>query len=872
MTHSLLLGRRRVPSSELFDGIDQWRLIERSHLRKKSACDQGEGRDRCPSVAYNRSKQFPCNLDPAAMETLVQHLRTAVRSLIRARGFSAAAIATLAFNIGLTTAVFTIADALLLRKLPVRDQDRVVVVAGISKDGRTTNYPLSVQDAQEFARASRALSGAAFISYEGATPKPMHSGDVITPLRRALVSGNYFALLGTNPIMGRALRAEDDVVGAAPVMVLSHRAWRERFNAAPNIVGHRVDLYDDGASYTIVGVMPQGLDFPRGVDAWSAMFATIPAQNIPFVSLNVLGRLASGSTVETAASEMTRFWHREGAPPFQRDMRGGATPLAKLVIGNTKPAVLAFAAAAILLLLITCVNVANLLLVRGLRRTREMAVRIALGASHGRVMAPVLAETAVLAVTGGVLAIAVGAIVVQLFVNFAPASLPRVDEVSLNGAALLVTVATTMFAMLLFTLVPAWFVTRVRGVDTLRSGARQTMTRLSRLTSEGLVVAQVALALLVLSASLLVGRSFTNLQRAELSFDAAPLVVAELSLRADRYRTAAAQLAMLHTLLQSVQEIPGVTGVTPIVAVPFSAVGWDATLSAEGQTADALSTNPLLNMELASPDYFRTMGLRILHGRAFDGSDRAGAPPVAILSESAARQYWPGQSAVGKRLFMGSIAARRTFSVVGVVPDTRYRDLRLPRASIYFPLWQSFFPFAPTTLVIRTTTSAAAIASALRKVVHDHAPGVVVARVTPFASFLDAPLAQPRLNAMLLAVFASASVVLASIGLFGVMATMVQQRTREFGVRQALGATPYGVGCMVLRRGVTLAVIGSAVGLVAALAVNRLLRAVLFDVSPTNAGSLALTALLLLAVATLASAIPARQSTRVAPLEAMRAE
>jgi len=329
------------------------------------------------------------------------------------------------------------------------------------------------------------------------------------------------------------------------------------------------------------------------------MFAAIPAQNIPYVSLNVIGRSANGSTVESAADETSHFWIREGAPAFEREMRRGATSRAELVIGSTRPAVLAFAAAAILLLLITCVNVANRLLVRGLRRTRETAVRIALGASHSRVIAHVRAENAILAISGGVLAIAVAAVAVQLFVNFAPASLPRVDEITLHGLALLVTGGTTMLAMLLFTLVPAWLAGRVRGADTLRSGTRETGTRISRLFSEGLVVSQVALSLLVLSASMLVGRSLMKLQRAELSFDAAPLVVAELSLRADRYNSAATQLAMLNTLIPVVQAIAGVSGVTPVVAVPFSAVGWDATPSAKGQTADQGPANPLLKMELA---------------------------------------------------------------------------------------------------------------------------------------------------------------------------------------------------------------------------------------------------------------------------------
>jgi predicted permease len=534
--------------------------------------------------------------------------------------------------------------------------------------------------------------------------------------------------------------------------------------------------------------------------------------------------------------------------------------------------VLVFAAAAALLLVITCVNVATLLLVRGLARGRDVAVRAALGAGRGRVVAQLLGEHALLAAAGGALGVLVAAGAVRAFVALAPAGLPRLDEVHLNLTALAGAAGITALAMLLFAVAPAVLTSRVAPAAVLRSGARLSAGRPARLITETLVVGQVALALVVLSAAALLGRSFVRLERAELAFDPSRLVIAELALRFDRYDTPDKQRALLERLVPQVEAIPGVRAVTPVVAAPYAgAGGWDGRPVREEQSPQDAAANPMLNMELVTPTYFATFGLPVLRGRGFTADDRAGAPSVVVLSEAAARAHWPGGDAIGKRLRMGPPGAP-LLTVVGVVPDTRYRDLREARASIYFPLAQSFFPFAPTTLAVQTTGAPGALAPALRRVLADAAPGVSLASAAPFATFLAAPLAQPRLNALLLAAFAGAAVVLAGVGLFGVMATMVRQRTREMGVRLALGATARDLERLVLRRGLAIGALGAAAGVAGALLVNRFLASLLYELSPTDGWTLAAVAAALLAVGGLASLLPARASTRIHPVTALRAE
>lgn len=807
------------------------------------------------------------------MANPLQHVRVGYRSLRRAPAFAAIAIFTLALGIGLSTAVFTVAEALLFRRLAVTGQDRLVILSGQPRDGRVDNYPLGVEEAREFSRRTVTLGATATFAYEGASPKPVRDGGELTRLRRSLVSGNYFEVLGVQPLLGRTLVPEDDVPGATPVVVLSHRAWRERFGGAREVLGRQLVMHQDGASYTIVGVMPQGLDYPRGTDIWAPVLAATPEASMPYVAVHVIGRLLPSATASQAAAEVGAFFAREGAPRWQGDLRGVARTFPEVVVGDTRRAVLVFLAASGFLLLITCINVANLLLVRGLRRMQEVAVRSALGAGRRQIIVQLLTEHALLAAAGAIVGLFIAGAAVRTFVAVAPPGLPRLDEIALNAAALTAAAGIAALAMLLFALMPAIVTSRVDLAGVLRSGSRQSPTRGSRFASEALIVGQVVLAFVILSAAGLLGRSFLELQRADLSFEPTALVVTELAVRHDLYGTPARQRVLLEQVIPEMEALPGVSAVTPVVAVPFSGNGgWDGKLASAGQTQEETAANPLLNMEVVTPSYFGTFGLPMVAGRSFTGDDREGSPAVVIASQSTAKHFWPDDDPIGKRLTLGPPEAQREFTVVGVVPDTRYRDLRTARASIYFPLAQSFFPFTPTTLVIRTSADPGRLRPALQRVLEETAPGVELASTRSLEEFLEEPLAQPRLNALLLVAFAGAAVVLAAIGLFGVMATMVRQRARELGVRMALGATGAEIGRLVLRRGMTLAAVGTGLGVIAAVATNRLLAGMLFGVSPTDVPTLLSVACILLGVAALASALPARSGTRIEPLEALRAD
>lgn len=806
------------------------------------------------------------------MRTLFQNARPGLRSLRRSPGFAITAIATLALGIGISTAVSTVAEVLLLRPLPVRDQETLVALWGKQRDRGFDNYPLGLESAREFARQSRTLQQVAFFGYEGASPAPIREGDRVSRLNRSMVSGDFFDVLGARAELGRTLSTNDDVPGAAPVLVLTHAAWQRRFGGDPAVIGQRILMHDLGVMYTIVGVMPQGLDFPRGTDLWAPVVASTPVSSAQYIALNLIGRLARGTAPTDAREELTAFFARADAAVWQRDLEGVVHSLPRLLLGETRPALIAFSAAAGLLLLIASINVANLLLVRGLGRAQEIATRSALGASRRDIAMQLLTENALLAFFGCLAGAAVAWSAVQAFVAFAPAGVPRLDEITVNAAALSGAAVITGLALLIFGLMPAIHGSRVEVQRVLRSGTGQSGSRRSRLAMEGLVAGQVALAVIVLAAAGLIANSLIRLERADLAFDPAHLMIGELSLEADQYDNVTKQRALLDALLPALKALPGVRAVSPIVAVPFAGPrGWDGRPASEGQTPEQAATNPMLNMEVVAPDYFATFGIPMLRGRAFTENDREGSPGVVVLSESAARHYWADANPIGKQLRMGQ-NLDETFTVVGVVPDTRYRDLRDARPSVYFALRQPFFPFLPLTLAIRTTGSDQNLVPALRRVVRETAPGAELVGAAPFDAFLDGPLAQPRLNALLLAVFAGAALALAAVGLYGVMATAVRQRTRELGVRMALGASATNLRRMVLTRGLAIAASGTVVGLCGALLGNRLLLALLYEVSPADVATLAVTAAVLLSAATLASVIPAWSIARIDPVVALRSD
>ncbi len=804
------------------------------------------------------------------MEILRQHLGIAARSLARAPGFAIAAALTLALGIGLSTAVFTVADALLLRRLPVTDENRLVVLWGETRGGRFSNFPLTLEDARDFQRRTQTLGDVALVEFRGATLNPIRAGERVYPLHSSPVSGNFFDALGSRAAIGRALRREDDVAGAAPVTVLSYHAWREQFGGDSAIVGKSIAMLYTGRSYTIVGVMPQGLDYPRGTDLWLPAIAYSSAGGfLDLLSFDLVARLRPGSSLAQASTELTTFFVGSGMPELH-DVRGVAHTLPSVVLGDTKPAVLVVMLAAALLLFIACVNIANLLLVRAIGRVKEFAVRSALGASRSRLIAQLLTESAVLSLLGGLAGVGLAAAAVRAFTVLAPASVPRLDEVGVSGTAIVAAMVMTSATMLLSSIVPAVFTSRVNAQDALRSGSRNTGVGRVRLAAEVLVVAQVALAGVSLATAALVTRSFMKLEHAELSFEPRHLVVASLVMGGDRLGDSQRQRATLDAVLAATQALPGVQAVSPVLDAPFigSGGGIDGRLSLPGENNEDAARNPMLSLEVVAPNYFAMAGTPLLRGRPFSDEDRERGAPVIVVSSSVARHFWPNSDPLGKRLTDG----QRELTVVGVVPDTRYRELQTPRPTVYFPLRQSPFPVAPSTLLIRTAAATEDIVAELRATITRAEPGVTVVSAHSVESLLDAPRAQPRLNAAVLGLFAGAALLLAAVGLFAVIATMVRQRTREMGIRMALGATAGDVRRMVMMRGLTLGVVGATIGIAGALATSRMVSALLFEISATDAPTLASVSVVILIVAATASFVPAWLTRRIDPIIALRNE
>jgi putative ABC transport system permease protein len=802
---------------------------------------------------------------------IAHELRMAFRTLRRAPGFALTTGLILALGIGLSTAVFTVANAIMFRELPVVAEDRVVTLWGETRDGRFTNFPLDLDDVREFERRSRTVEHVAFFGFRGATPAPIRFGDQVSQLGLGLVSGNFFDVLGSRAALGRALHPEDDVAGAAPVLVLSHPAWQRYFAGDSGIVGRSVTMMYSGQAYTIVGVMPRGLELPRGTDVWAPVIAYASAGGfLDMISYDLLGRLALGASIDEARAELTRFFQRPESHAAVRDLRGVVHTLSDIILGNTRPAIILVMLAAGLLVVITCVNVANLLLVRALARVKELAVRSAMGASRTRLVMQVLAECALLAVVGGTGGVALGIAAVRGFTALAPASVPRLAEVGLDGTAVLAAFAITFATLLLSGIVPALFASRVKAYDALRSGMRNTGGHGVRNLAEGLVVAQIALATVSLTAAGLVARSMMKLQQADMSFDSSQLVVADLAMRLDLLQGTERQQVAIQAVVQAVQAMPTVVDVSPVLAVPFSASAGviDGRLNLPGQSGADAAKNPVLNMEVAAPNYFSMLGIPLVRGRAFEAGDRDGSQPVIVVSSSVARHFWGSEDPVDKRLAMPG----REFTVVGVVADTRYRDLFVPRPTVYFPVAQSPFPVSTSTLLIRTTASAPDITSTLRRTVAASEPAISVMRAASLRSLLQEPQSHVRLNAIVLAVFAVAAVTLAAVGLFAIIATFVRRRTREIGIRMALGATTTHVHGMIMLRGFVLAATGAAIGIAGAVALRGVLAALLFDVTPTDSVTLVLVAGLMIFVAAVACAVPARASARIAPAIALRSD
>ena len=808
------------------------------------------------------------------LEGLFYDLRFALRGLCRAKAFSAAAVLTLATGIAGSTTTFALVNGVLLRPLPVRDQDRLLVAWTELRSTGETHWPFMVRDIEVIRDSSRLLERVAGVSYNGTGRLVAVENDAASYMNVAPVMGDFFAVLDMTPVIGRALTRADDVTGAENVLVITHGLWLRRYGGSPDVIGRH--LIVGQRPFTIVGVMPPDAEYPHGVEAWSTVAAfTQTLTNAAFrVDVDLIARVRRGTTIEQAASELhTLVAQLDAAAPAGSTI--GRTPVvrsfAQVVLGDVQTAMLVLCGAVGLVLLIASVNVANLLLMHGETRGVELAVRAALGAGRARLARQSLVESLIIALAAGLVGLAVTWWTLQGVVALIPEGLPRIDAIHMDARVVLFSIAVGFLTAAVAGLAPALVVARTDLATQLRSGGRSNTGMVAQRGRRALVVTQVALAVTVVVAAGLLTRTLLRLQAVDMGLAADRLVFVELDLPQTRYAERTAHLRLLDDTIAQLQGAPGIAAATPVNIGPFSgAGGWELPVfTAEGQSAPRAAMNPSLNLESVHPNYFETFQVPLVRGRTFTGQDRAGAPDVAIVSEDAAARTWPGEDPIGKRIKFGSVESADPWrTVVGVVKPTRYRELIVPRATLYLPAEQ--FIVAAHMLVLRTSSPLMQVATLVRERVRVVDPDVHVMSVTPFVERLKGPLARPRFSAFLIGAFGTVALLLAAVGVYAVMAAYVRQRNREIGIRVAIGATASDIRGLVMTEGLRLVGAGAAIGIVAAISVTRVLRGLLFEVAPTDPVTMVAATLLLIGASAIASYVPARRAARVDPIALLK--
>ena len=804
-------------------------------------------------------------------------LRLAARGLWRAKSFSAAAILTMGIGIAGAVVMFTIVRGVLLRPLPVRDQARLIVAWKEMRTSGLSHHPFGDREIDQVRDASLLLEAVAGVDANGVGQTPIAEGGEPDYIGTALVTGRFFEVLGTGAILGRGIGPADDVDGAENVLVISHGLWQRRYGADRDVIGRRVTLGEQ--RFTIVGVMPPGLDYPSGVEAWRTT-RSVPTSG-PFGDaarreVDLIARLRPSVTIAQAAGELTALGARLPQVPAA-DAPKDLVPIVRsfedAIVGHVRRPLFALTAAVGLVLLIAGANVANLLLIRGESRRAELAVRGALGAGRARIIRELLAESALLTLGAAAVGLAAAWWSLPALLALLPDGLPRVDSVRVDAGVLAFTAAMALVSAAGAGIAPALVFGRADLAQELRRGAAGRIGHAARLGRRGLVVAQVAFAVTVVAAAALLARTITRLHAIDIGLAADRLVLVELAIPEAKYVNRDRHAEFLDRAVSALQAVPAIAAATPINLRPFAGEGgWDVPrFTAEGQSADRADANPWLNLESIHPNYFTTFGVPLLRGRAFNEADREGATEVAIVSDDVAAAAWPGQDPIGKRLKFGGPQSSDSWrTVVGVAASTRYRELARPRPTLYLPAAQ--FLVTAQMLALRTTAALDLVAPVTRDRIRSVDPEVQVMRVAPFARMLDGPLARPRFNAWVSAIFGATALLLAAIGVYAVMTEHVRGRSREIAVRIALGATPRRVRWLVLGEAAWLGGLGTAMGLAGAALAARLLSGMLFGIAPLDPPALAAAALLPMAGSALACYWPVRRATRVDPIAVLRME
>ena len=810
----------------------------------------------------------------ATMTGLLHDLRFAFRSLRKSPGFTVIAILTLALGIGANTAVFSMIRGVLLRPLPYEHGERLVYLRQPAPRAGVANAQFSPLELADYRQRSRSLES--IVEYHS-MPFILLGEDEPRRVQTAVVSANYFDVLGVRPLLGRGFRPGEDQVGAEPVLVLSYGFWQNRLGGDPAIVGRTFEMND--RIHTVVGVLPAVPQYPAENDLY------MPASSCPFRMspmmtstrtmrpLHLFGRLAPATTVAAAQTELegiasTLRAEHPAAYPSGQGFTISATALHDDLTRDARPTLLLLIATTGFVLLIACANIANLTLARLTRRSREMALRSALGADRLRLFRQMLAEGGLLALAGGVLGLGFAAATMELLTGFAARFTPRASEISLDGQVLGFTLGVCLLTGLVFAILPA-LPARANLVSALKEGGAAVSGSGSRRLRAALVVAQVAVSMVLLVGAGLMLRSLLELQAVNPGFDSQRVLTMTLDLNWSRYTTDDLIRGFHDRLHARLAGQPGVVSSASTLTFPLDGHRrFNVDFLVEGRPPAEDGAQPLGDLRSASPEYFPTLGIPLVTGRLFTPSDGPSSPPVAIVNQTLARRYWGRESAVGKRI--SADTGKTWITIVGVVGDVRHYGLESePSDEVYLPFAQ--FPIRESTFLVRTTADPGTMARRVAEEVLAIDPAQPVANVQTLEEVRGEALASPRLTTSLLLVFALLALVITAAGLGGVVAFSVSQRTQEIGVRMALGASRAEVLGMVLREGLRLVGLGLGLGALAALLLSRLMAGLLFHVDTTDPLTFGGMGLVLVLIAAAACLVPARRAATVDPLIALRA-
>jgi predicted permease len=808
------------------------------------------------------------------MRNILQDLRYGARMLRKNSGFTLIAVLTLALGIGANTAIFSVVNGVLLKPLPYREPEQLIRLFESSQT--QPKFPMARGNFQNYREENATLAGLALY-----TRRDMELSQDGKPERLAAlgVTAGFFELLGVRPLLGREFRREDELPNNSSVVILSHALWQRRFNGDPDVVGKAVTL--EGRPFTIVGVMPPGAQHvggdyrstPHGatVDLWGPL--EIPPQAERGAHFcNAIGRLKPGVTLDQGAADLNMIAGRlaQQFPNTNQGWRIAIQPLREEIAGRARTTLLALFGAVVFVLLIACVNVANLLLARATGREREIAVRAAVGAGRGRIVRQLLTESLLLAMVGAAAGIMLAQWAIDALRKLGPEQLPRMQSVSIDGRILLFTLGVTMVTGVLFGLAPALQGGQVNLNVSLKEGGRGGGGQRRRLR-DTLVITEVALALTLLAGAGLLIRSFWKLQQADPGFNPDRVLTASLSLPDTRYGDATKVAAFQQRLLERLAALPGAQSVGLTSDLPWTGYDENAGFLIEGKTFPP-NNEPEGRYHFVSSEYFRAIGVPLIAGRFFNADDRQDARPVVLINRAMAERYWPGESAVGKRFTFSSQPKERDwFTVVGIVGDVKdFPHSPAAAPAFYWPTMQQ----TPRQfiLAVRSGADPLNLIEAVRDEVRALDKDLPLAEVKTLGTIAATAVAGRRFTLRLVGLFALTAMALAAIGIYSVLSCLVAQRTHEVGLRMALGAQLGDVLKLVIRQGMTLVLLGLALGLGAAFALTRLIKGLLFEVSATDPLAFAMAAALLAVAALLACYVPARRATKVDPMVALRHE